>query len=97
MLFLGAQRGEGLFEPGDFPEPGPLAGFGDALGEVVFEFAQQWQAAGFGTRDGADTGAGAGGRCCLPPRCGLCRIQRPGGTPGPAGTKVTSAGPPPRR
>jgi hypothetical protein len=53
VLFLGAQRGEGLLEPGDFPKPGPRAGFADALGEVVFEFAQQRQAAGFGVHRAA--------------------------------------------
>jgi hypothetical protein len=63
VLFLLPQRGQCLTESFDFAEPCALLCFGDAVGEVVLQLAQQRQSAGFGAQHGAaDTGVlmGAG-------------------------------------
>lgn len=53
VLLLRPQGGQSLAKSLDFAQPGALLGLGDAFGEVVLEFVQQGQSAGFGAQHGA--------------------------------------------
>jgi hypothetical protein len=53
VLGLSAQRDQRLLQSGDLTEPDPVAGFGDPLGRVRLELAQQQQPAGLRPQHGA--------------------------------------------